>query len=353
VSLKVKPRNIIKLIKDVTAAKFFNRRLPLRITHNITYRCNLTCPFCLLKGLPAGYGNPEMNSSQIKIMMREFKKMGTKFWLFSGGEPLLREDLGELIDYAKNKLNYHCGLSTNGTLLAKKIKNSPGLKQLDFVQISLEGPKEIQDRFCGIGAYDKIIAALDVLKMFRIKTAILVLILKDNLNHFDFLIKLATQYNAHIVFQVIGNQPAAEAGLRKTSFPDIDKFKEAIEGLAERVKKDRNRRIISSPGYLKMVKNFWPDLPHALTCYAGRLYCEITPDGFVAPCCAKLDTVDDNCNGSKVGFKKAFLGLKNMSGCRGCYYAGPQESNIIFSMFPSRIVTLCKDYLHTIQLILK
>lgn len=346
-------RNIIKFTKDITTVKFFNYRLPLRVTHNITYRCNLACPFCLLKELPGSCGNPEMNTSQIKIMMQEFKEMGTRFWLFSGGEPLLRQDIGELISYAKEKMNFHCSLSTNGTLFTERMKNDLCFKQLDFVQISLEGPKEIQDRLCGIGIYDKIIAALNTLEKLRIKTAIMVLILKDNLNHLDFLIKLATQYNAHIVFQVIGNQPAAEAGLRKTSFPDIDKFKEAIEGLAEKVRKDRNRRIISSPGYLKMVKNCWPNLPHDITCYAGRLYCEITPDGFVAPCCAKLNTADDNCNGLKMGFKKAFIGLNNMSGCQGCYYAGPQESNIIFSMFPSRIATLYRDYFHTIQSILK
>ncbi len=345
--------NIIKFTKDITIAKFFNRRLPLRVTHNITYRCNLACPFCLLKEVSGGCGDPEMDTHQIKKMMEEFKEIGTRFWLFSGGEPLLRQDIGELISYAKEKMNFHCSLSTNGTLLAERMKNNLCFKQLDFVQISLEGPKETQDRLCGIGTYDKIISALDALKKLHIKTAIMVLMLKDNLNHFDFLIKLATQYNACIIFQVIDNQPAAAAGLKEAFFPVADKFKRAIETLTGEIKKNKNRHIISSRSYLKMVKNYWPNVPHDINCYAGRLYCEITPDGFVAPCCAKLNIIDDTCNGLKTSFKKAFFRLNNLSRCRDCYYAGPQESNIIFSMFPSKIATLYKDYFYTMRMILK
>jgi len=117
-------KKIIKLTKDITLAKILKHCIPLKVTHNITYRCNLNCSFCLLKKRLNKPDSPEMDTSQIKRMMREFKQIGTKFWLFSGGEPLLREDLGELISYAKDKMDFHCGISTNGTLLPEVRHNN-------------------------------------------------------------------------------------------------------------------------------------------------------------------------------------------------------------------------------------
>ncbi len=349
----MKIEKTIKLVKDLLLAKILNRKIPFKITHNLTYRCNLICPFCLLRNSTSGPNAPEMSTLSVKKMMREFKEMGTRFWLFSGGEPLLREDLGELIDYAKNKMGFYCGISTNATLLAEKIEKEPSFKQADLFQISLQGPKQIHDNLCGKGTYDKIISALGILKELRIKTVILALLLKDNLDYLPSLIELANRYNANIVLQVLGSRPAATVGLEETFFPDKDKFKKVIEGLAEQIRKNKNHRIVSSLSYLEMVKNYWSNQPHGITCYAGSCYCEITPDGFVAPCCAKLNIVDDNLCGLKVGFKKAFLRLNNMSECRDCYYAGPQELNTIFSMFPLKAMTIYKNYFHAVRPFLK
>lgn len=331
-----------KLIKDISLAKIFNRRIPIRVKHNITFRCNLGCPFCLLKMEINKSDSFEMNTSQIKRMMKEFKEMGTRFWVFSGGEPLLREDLGELIDYAKDKMDFHCSIVTNGVLFTERIKDNPAFKRLDLVQISLDGPKEIQDKLRGAGTYDKIILALDILRKLRIKTVIMTLVLKDNINHLGHLIKLATQYNIDIAFQAIDVQPAAGPRLKEDFSPPKDGFKKVVEELIKEKKK--NYSIFSSLEYLKMIKNFWPDVPHKIKCYAGQFYCEITPEGFVLLCCAKLELIDSKYNGLNVGFSKAFFQLGDMSGCRDCYYAGPQELNIILGTMPLRLIVLYKDY---------
>jgi len=345
----MKFKKIIKLTKDIALAKILKHSIPLKVTHNITYRCNLNCSFCLLKKRLNKPNSPEMDTPQIKKMMREFKQIGTKFWLFSGGEPLLREDLGELISYAKDKMDFHCGISTNGTLLAEKIKEDSSFKRLDLVQISLDGPEEIQDKLRGKGTYIKIISALNALRGLQIKVVITVLISKNNLDYFHSLIKLATQYNANIIFQVIDTQPAGVSESKEKFFPSRIAFKKAVQELIE--EKKRNGFIINSPDYLKMIRDLWPDVPHKIKCYAGQFYCEITPEGFVVPCCAKLDRIKDICNGLDAGFHKAFFQLDNMSECRDCYYAGPQESNIILGMIPWEIITLYKSYSRLRQLL--
>jgi MoaA/NifB/PqqE/SkfB family radical SAM enzyme len=342
---------IIKLTKDIILAKISKHKIPLKVTHNITYRCNLVCPFCLLKKKLNRPDNSEMKTLQIKRMMKDFKGIGTRFWLFGGGEPLLREDLSELISYAKDKLGFHCSISTNGVLLTERIKKEPSFKRLDLVQISLEGPKEIQNRLRGEGTYDKIILALDILRELRIKTVIMTLVLKDNLNHLRFLIKLAAQYNANIIFQVIDTQPAAIIESKENFSPSKVAFKQVVQELIK--EKERNPFIINSFEYFKMIKDSWPDIPHKVRCYAGQFYCEITPEGFVAPCCAKLNRINDSCQGLNIGFQKAFFQLDNMSECRSCYYAGPQELNIILGMLPLRVVALYKNYSSAMQLFLK
>lgn len=333
--------DILGLVKDIALIKIFKRKVPIRVKHDITYRCNLLCPFCMFKKDLNKPGD-EMNTAQIKKMMGEFKEMGTRFWLISGGEPLLREDLAELISYAKDEMNFHCSIATNGTLLAQKIKVWPALKKLDLVQVSLDGPKEIQDKLRGIGTYDKIISALNELKKSGIKTIITVLISKENLGCLEYFIRITREYNMNIAFQASGKRPSAADGLDQQFFPDKEVFRGFIEDLLAR--KKYHNFIINSFSYLKMLRNFWPDIPHNITCYAGKFSCDVNAQGFIVPCCVKLNSCDDCCNGVKRGFREAFLRLADMSGCRDCYYAGPQELNIIWKRLPFNIISLYKEY---------
>jgi len=332
-------KKIFSLAGKVIKVKLFNGRLPVKVTFHITYRCNLGCVYCGRSNLDT----PEMNTGQIKGMMHEFKEMGTSSWIFNGGEPLLRDDLPELIDYAK-ELDFHCGLVTNGVLLPEKIVKESAFKKLDFVQISLEGPKEIHERMCGAGTHDKIIEALGLLKTFGIRTNILTLLTKDNIECFDYLLELVVKYRMSIAFQPL----ALEVGqglnsIEEQHFPQRDKFSSAVERLIQ--EKRKGAPILSSFKYLNMIKDYWPDTAHKIRCYSGRLFCNITPDGYVVPCCAKLSRTEAKNSGLQAGFKKAFKELGGLSGCHDCYYFGPQEANITMTMSVLDIYRIYKDIL--------
>lgn len=303
-------------------ARFLGYRIPIKTVFYITYRCNLECPFCYRRTTQSS----EMDTVQIEAMMREFKEMGTYFWVFNGGEPLLRDDLPELIDYAK-KLGFHCSLVTNGVLLAEKISKEPAFKKLDFVQISLEGPEEIHDRMCGEGSFKKIIDALGLLKSLKIKTNILTLITKDNIDYFSYLIELLKQYHMTITFQPLGIHQEDIQEMTRAYFPSEIRFREAIEKLI--LLKKKKAPIIPSFRYLEMIKDCWPDTPNRIHCYAGRLYCSITPDGHIISCCSRLTQAKSKNFGLEIGFKNAFKQLDDILGCQNCYYFGPQELNII------------------------
>lgn len=317
----MKLKQIIGLGAKITQTKFFKSKIPLKVTFHITYRCNLECPFCYRKTQEA----PEMRTVQIKEMMREFKYMGTFLWVFNGGEPLLREDLPELIDYAKD-LGFHCSLVTSGVLLAQKLENNPSYRKLDFIQVSLEGTEEIHDRMYGQGTYNRVINALNLLKELNIRTNILTLIAQDNIDYLDYLIEFVTQYHMTITFQPMAIQKEDNSGLSQQYFPGKIRFKEAVDKLIKQ--KKMGAPIISSLEFLKMIRDSWPNTPTKIPCYAAQFYCSVTPDGYLVPCCAKLFQTQAKNQGLELGFRKAFRQLGDMYKCQNCYYFGPQELNI-------------------------
>ena len=74
----------------------FGKRIPLKVTHFITDKCNLRCSYCYIN-----YNKEkEMSTEQIKNMLNEFAKLGTQIYGIAGGEPLVREDIFEVIKYA-------------------------------------------------------------------------------------------------------------------------------------------------------------------------------------------------------------------------------------------------------------
>jgi len=96
----------------------FKKRFPLAVGWNITYRCNLQCKYCGWWENRAS----ELNTKDIIGLIKELAFLGTKFISFSGGEPLLREDLGDIIDFCKMK-GIYVSINSNGTLVKEKIKN--------------------------------------------------------------------------------------------------------------------------------------------------------------------------------------------------------------------------------------
>jgi MoaA/NifB/PqqE/SkfB family radical SAM enzyme len=317
----MKIEKIISLASKVARVKYLGHKIPLKVTFHITYGCQLECPFCYRKKIVAS----ELTTGQIKEMMREFKEMGTDFWIFNGGEALLRDDLGELIEYAK-EMNFSCGLVTNGAMLAQRLSLDRRFQRLDFVQLSLDGSEVVHDALRGQGVFRKIIQALELLKTLNIKINLLSIIMKNNIQCIDDLVRIARRYSASFAFQPpVFHEPVDEQ-LKCRYLPDETALRGlAIDLLREKVK---NYPMISCFEYLKKIRDFWPHPIKGLVCYASRLYCNITPDGYVVPCCSRLTQVERDNSGLLNGFRRAFMSLKDNSACSDCYFFGPQEFNI-------------------------
>jgi len=128
-----------------------DRQRPI-VVWNCTRKCNLHCVHCYSS---AGDKDPAevLNTEQAKSFIRDLADFGVPVILFSGGEPLLREDIFELASFASEQ-GIRTALSTNGTLIsedmAREIKNASFAE----VGISLDGIGNKNDRFRGKeGAY--------------------------------------------------------------------------------------------------------------------------------------------------------------------------------------------------------
>ena len=130
------------------------------IVWNMTRRCNLRCVHCYAQATEEQVQD-EINTAKAKEMLDDLSEYGVPVILFSGGEPLVREDLVELADYAVNK-GMRAVISTNGTLITKEKAKELKSVGLSYVGISLDGGQEIHDQFRGIrGAFAKAIQGIE------------------------------------------------------------------------------------------------------------------------------------------------------------------------------------------------
>jgi radical SAM protein with 4Fe4S-binding SPASM domain len=135
-----------------------SERRPI-VVWNITRTCNLKCVHCYND---SGTGKPsnEVSTEKAKTVLDDLAAYGVPSVLFSGGEPLMRPDLFELMEYAVSK-GLRVVISTNGTLIdedkARRIKELG----VSYVGISLDGMGPINDKFRGVaGAFDRTVTGI-------------------------------------------------------------------------------------------------------------------------------------------------------------------------------------------------
>lgn len=134
------------------------------VTILITKRCNYSCSGC--SSLSPAYTRrssfDELTTGQIKKFIDQISWFKPNIY-FNGGEPTLRDDLYDLIKYAKKKFLI-TALTTNGSLLDKKRVNLILDSKLDFLSVSLDGPASHHDLYRGFkGAYERLTEGVSVL----------------------------------------------------------------------------------------------------------------------------------------------------------------------------------------------
>ena len=122
------------------------------VVWNVGRRCNLRCVHCYSQSRDQNYPN-ELSNEAGKTLLADLADFGAPVILFSGGEPLMRPDIFELIQFATSR-KMRAVVSTNGTLITPEIAGRLKDAGLSYVGISLDGMEATNDRFRGVkGAF--------------------------------------------------------------------------------------------------------------------------------------------------------------------------------------------------------
>lgn len=248
---------------------------PLAVHLEITTACNLRCVHCFA-GTPRD-PQPPLTLGELDQLFASLARIGSFRLGLTGGEPLLRKDLFELIDLAR-LYGLHPCLTTNGLLITEDIAREFGKRDLVWLNVSLEGASAVtNDVIRGPGTFEEVMKRLKILAKHT-PFSLAFTIMRSNLAEISDCAELAFQVGAHTaVFRPL--YPVGSAQGRPELMPTFEEYSEALEKLAD-------------TAHVCCLNPFTPQLRQSRTsnilthadCGAGNTVCSISVSGEVNPC---------------------------------------------------------------------
>ena len=330
-------RNRIGFMSTLLKDRLTGGRTPLVVVLNVTFRCNLRCGYCY--GQYFDRKDKDFTTQELLDLIDGLGRLGTRSITLGGGEPLIREDIDEIVERVKGN-NIECGFNTNGVLVPKRIE---ALKKADMICVSIDGPREMNDANRGEGSFDKIMAGIDAALDAGIKVHTTTVLTRHNCEAVDWVVDLAREKGLKAEFNLLFHQSAGKNGsdcfmaenesLRKAANRVADlKAQGAPILFSERV----YRYVASWPDYReRLVMGRDPDFDF-IPCYAGRFMMFIDADGRTYPCVQLID-VFKGLEFRKAGLERAWENCANHS-CKACYFPCFNELNSIMRLDPKVII---------------
>ena len=248
---------------------------PLRISLNITRKCNLSCRGCFVDA-----GNPdpnELTTKELFNLIDQMKDAGTFSLVIGGGEPLTRDDLFQVIKYARENF-IAVSIVTNGLLINKEIAKKLNKMDLAKISVSIDGLEKNHNYNRGEGTFKKTIDKIKILRKYC-QTAILAMrvsINSLNINEYKELIKLAEELSLDLIrftpILLLGR--AKENQDLLISQEEYFRFLKNIQNIKTKIKLDL-------PG---KEERKWFAPPNEFGCHCGKEVCWITQSGDIYPC---------------------------------------------------------------------
>lgn len=323
----MKIKNILNAASSLLGAGVRKKKTPLIVSWALTTRCNLRCRYCNAWNV----NGQELETRQIFSIIEELSGMGTRKLQLTGGEPLLREDIGEIVDFC-NKKGIRVSINSNGLLVEKKIDS---LQNLDLLCLSLDGPEPVHDYLRGPGSYRRVIQAANIARKKNIRLRFTAVLSSVNLKDIDFVLERAREFRAPVFFQPAATHLLMSAQPNPVAAP-AGEYKKAISGLL--AKKKKNGNIANSFDALRHLYK-WPEKTK-IRCLKGLVACRIETNGDVYICPRIKDGIKPrNC--LKEGFRQAFYSLPVLD-CASCWCAANVEINLLLAFKPGAILNAAK-----------
>jgi len=272
----------LKLAHSPTASAS-EKFVPLVLSWNLTRKCNLKCPHCYINATTQELKN-ELTTEEAKNLIDQICEVSRPLLILSGGEPLLRPDVYELVRYGAAK-GLKMGLGSNGSLIdgtaAKRLKEAG----IETVSISLDSHiPEQHDEFRGVrGSWEKAVRAIKALRENGVLVQINTTVTQQNYDQIDDIMSLAERLgveNFHLFFLVPTGRGVKIADISPARYEDMIKTT-----FAKAAKHKLNVRPSCAPQFMRIAKDMGLDMRRWIRgCIAGLYYCRVYPNGDITPC---------------------------------------------------------------------
>lgn len=255
---------------------------PLWLLAELTYRCPLQCPYCS-NPLDFARHQDELTTEQWIEVFRQARELGAAQLGFSGGEPLVRQDLAELIRAARG-LGYYTNLITSGIGLTEARIAEFDEAGLDHIQISFQAAdEEVNNLLAGSKkAFAHKLAMARAVKQHGYPMVLNFVTHRHNIDNIEQIIRLCLELEADFVelatCQFYGWAELNRAGLLPT--------KAQLER-AERITNEWREKLAAEGHPCKLIfvtPDYYEERPKACMNGWGSLFLDITPDGTALPC---------------------------------------------------------------------
>ena len=249
---------------------------PICLTWELTYACNLACVHCLSS---SGRRDPrELSTDECKALIDEFERMQIFYVNIGGGEPTVRSDFWELVEYATE---HHVGVkfSTNGSRITTAVAERLASSEYVDVQISLDGATSaINDAVRGKGSFDTAVTAMGRLADagfagFKVS----VVVTRHNVGQLDRFEELADRHGAQL--RLTRLRPSGRgAAVWDELHPTAEQQRVLYDWLVV-----HGERVLTGDSFFHLA-GYGESLPGLNLCGAGRVVCLVDPVGDVYAC---------------------------------------------------------------------
>jgi pyrroloquinoline quinone biosynthesis protein E len=265
--------------KDGSVVRLDGQGKPLWLVLELTYRCPLKCPWCSNPVDYEGCHGQELSTEEWKRVLREGRELGALQLGFTGGEPMLRDDLEELVGEA-SRLGYYTNLITSGVGLNEKRLTALKAAGLNQIQLSLQSSqRELTDSLVGARVFDLKIDVARMIKRHGFPMVLNVPVFRHNVDQTAEILALAED---------IGVDYLEFANIQYYNWALLNRdellpTREQIER-AERTVQAARERIGERMTIYFVIPDYYEERPKACMNGWGSIHLTIAPDGAALPC---------------------------------------------------------------------
>mgnify|MGYP001595842164 FL=1 len=255
-----------------------NLSKPLWLLAELTYRCPLQCPYCSNPVEMAKYKNELTTEDWIRVM-QQARKMGATQLGFSGGEPLVRKDLEDLIKEAR-RLGYYTNLITSGVGMDEARIVAFKEAGLDHIQISFQASnEELNNYIGGSKSFQHKYEMARLVKKYEYPMVLNIVLHRKNIHQIKDILDMTVDLNADYV-ELASTQ---YYGWSRVNIDQLLPTKEQLKS-AELVAREYQEKMKDKMKIIYVIPDYFENRPKKCMNGWGNIFLTIAPDGSALPC---------------------------------------------------------------------